>query len=394
VRSVAALLMMLAAVAVPAGAQPLTGQASVVVDTMPQVEVTELRARFVAEYRRDLGSRVRLVAGGLAEGLVADRNEAATTRDAIARPQELSIDAAWEHADLRVGFSRVVWGRLDEFLPTDVVNPLDLTKFLFEGRAEGRLPVPMVRARWIPSEAFTLESVYVPFFRRGRFDELDEDTAPLAVRPPVVLQTREPPASFENAQGGLRASLTMGRVDWSISAYRGFEPLPLHDGLAGTFPRFTMLGADFETVRGEWGVRGEIAVFVERTLQLDGVLATAKGKSVEAGVGVDRRAGSYRVSGTLMLSNRTASAASFARRDVTLVGVVDRSFARETRTLRALTVYNPGDSTAFARVIGAFSLRDDVALELSGGVFAGAGPDIFAMLNDRDFLSIRMRVFF
>src|SRR5882762_10493523 len=34
-----------------------------------------------------------------------------------------------------------------------------------------------------------------------------------------------------------------------------------------TFPRFTMLATDCETVRGPWGLRGEVAWFPDDTLQ-------------------------------------------------------------------------------------------------------------------------------
>ena len=63
----------------------------------------------------------------------------------------------WPKADLRVGYTRIVWGRLDEFLPTDVVNPQDISRFFFEGRTEGRMPVGLVRVRWLPSDRYTLE---------------------------------------------------------------------------------------------------------------------------------------------------------------------------------------------------------------------------------------------
>ena len=51
-------------------------------------------------------------------------------------------------------------------------------RYLFEGRNEARLPVPLVRARWLRSEALTVEGVWVPLFRRARFDFLDEDSSP------------------------------------------------------------------------------------------------------------------------------------------------------------------------------------------------------------------------
>lgn len=377
-----------------APAQPVSGYASVIVDTLPNLDVTELRSRVAVEYRRNLTSRLRFVAAGFVEGLVADRQQPHISRDAIARAQELTIEAAWEHADLRIGASRIVWGRLDEFLPTDVVNPQDLTKFFFEGRAEGRMAVPMLRARWLPSDNFALETIYVPFFRSGRFDELAEATAPFAIRLPFPVTRQEPVRSLQNAQGGVRATATTGRVDWSLSAYRGFEPLPVYDGIVARFPRFTMIGGDFETVKGEWGLRGELAAFVDRTLQLENAPTVAEGKSVEAGIGIDRKAGAYRVSGNVMFTSRIVTALGVDRRDVTLVGSVDRSFARETRSIRAFAAYNPGDRSTFARVIGSTKLRDDVLLEASAGVFAGSGTDVLARFSDRDFIYLRFKVFF
>ena len=77
-----------------------------------------------------------------------------------------------------MGASRIVWGRLDEFQPTDVVNPLDLSKFLLEGRSEARLSVGLVRGRvFLPGSA-TLDLIAVPGFRAGRFDQLDEPSSP------------------------------------------------------------------------------------------------------------------------------------------------------------------------------------------------------------------------
>jgi hypothetical protein len=393
-------------------AQSVDGYASVLVDTLPNIRrdataahaVVELRPRVFAEYRRDLGSRVRFTLAGFAEGLVADRGEHALTRDAIVRPQEVAVEARWQHADVRVGFSRVVWGRLDELLPTDVVNPQDLTRFFLEGRSEGRMPVAMVRTRWIPSDDFSVEAIYVPFFRAGRFDQLDEDTAPFNIRPAFATTRSEPPHAIGNAQGGVRASVTSGRVDWSLSAYRGFEPLPVYEGVVERFPRFTMVGGDFETTRGIWGIRGEIAAFVDRTIQAADAPVGLKARSLEAGIGLDRKAGVYRISGNVIFTKRLPrlsqlNDALFAngqvdRTDLNIVGAVDRSFARETRSIRAFAVYNPGEESGFARVIGTISVRDDVSLEGSAGLFGGRGRDVLARFADRDFLYARLKVFF
>jgi hypothetical protein len=376
-------------------AQTFDGYTSLLGDAFPNVRhepghegATELRGRVFAQYQHDLGDRIHFTIGGFAEGVAADRAYETAVYAGIVRPQEISMEVRWRHADLRAGFSRVVWGRLDEFLPTDVVNPLDLTRFFLEGRAEARMPVAMVRGRWIPSDAFSLEGIYVPLFRRGRFDQVDEPTAPFNLAPVFAIASREPRRSFDNAQGGVRATVTTGRVDWAISAYRGFESLPLFEGFTQRFPRFTMIGGDFESVRGMWGLRGEIAAFVERTLQVDDEPRLVDGHTFDGGFGVDRKAGAYRASGTVMFTQQPD------RREVTLVSSVDRSFARETRTIRVFAVYNPRRGSVFARLIAAISLRDNVSLEGSGGTFSGSGSDTLSRFADRDFLYVRLKVFF
>ena len=209
-----------------ASAQHVNGHASVMFDLLPDVEVrpaellgpagtrrqtvAELRTRLFAERQIDVGEHVRLTAAGFAEGLVGDRGQSGAARTAILRAQELHVEFLWSKADLRVGLSRVVWGRLDEFLPTDVVNPLDLTRFFLEGRVEGRLPVGMLRSRLLPSDRFTLEAIYVPVFRRGRFDQLEEDTSPFNLAPSVRRAYQEPRQTWNNGQGGVRASVTTG----------------------------------------------------------------------------------------------------------------------------------------------------------------------------------------
>lgn len=399
----------------PVPAQGLDGNVSVMFDVLPDVEVRtfesngstarqsveELRMRVFAERLFALGDHLRVTASGFVDGLVAHRGRAVST--ALVRPQELHVEVLWSKADLRVGLSRVVWGRLDEFLPTDVVNPLDVARFFLDGRVEARMPVAMVRGRVLPSERFTLEGIYIPVFRRGRFDQLDEDTSPFNLAPTAAAVSHTPSHEWANAQGGVRATVTTGRVDWSASAYRGFEPLPLYgigvvNGMPAVeerFPRFTMVGGDFETVRGEWGFRGEVAAFVDRTLQVIGQPLTVDGRSFEAGLGADRRAGDYRVSVNAVVSGREAiSGAAIDETDTLLVLSLDRSFARETRHLRTFAVYNPGEDSAFARVVASFNLRDSVTLEASGGWFGGTGADVLGRLATRDFLYARLKVFF
>jgi hypothetical protein len=82
------------------------------------------------------------------------------------------------------------------------------------------------------------------------------------------------------------------------------------------------------------------------------------------------------------------------RTDFSLVVAADRSFARETRTVRVFAVYDPADATTFTRVIAAFSVRDNVWIEGSGGLLTGTSLDIIGRLTRRDFAYARLKVFF
>jgi hypothetical protein len=398
-----------------------TGEISVFGDWFPnRSDTTELRARLFVEEKVMPSDRLRITVSGFVEGLAARRPAARTSPPdadgaAVVRVHEATADARFGPLDLSAGFGRIVWGRLDELQPTDVINPLDVSRFFFEGRNEARLPVTLLRARYYLSDDASLEGVYVPVFRRGRFDQLEESSSPFNVTPDpnevvclaigcpatrVRVDEREPSTRWSNAQGGMRFATTMGQVDWSVSAYRGFEAFPLvelHGGsIVTTHPRFTMIGGDFEAVRGEWGMRGEAAVFVRDTFQGTD-LSQARGRSFDAGIGVDRRAGEYHVTGTVLLHREDPDGPdgriSSSRSDVSLIVSADRTFARERYRTRAFTVYNPSEGSAFVRLIGIAALRDDLALEASGGWFPGAGRDTIGRFSDSDFVYARLRCY-
>jgi len=409
-----------------AGAQ-VSGSASVMADVLPDVSDTpgaqpiyELRTRVSAEWRDQLGAHWRFNLSGDVDTLLADRGPTgdSSARDAIVRPGDLYVEYGADRFDLRAGMSRIVWGRLDEFQPTDVVNPLDLTRFLLEGRSEARLPVSVVRGRLFLPHSTTVEGIVVPVFRSGRFDQLAEESSPfnLVTTAGATVDRQEPEFSAANVQGGVRVTTTTGRVDWAVSGYRGFRAFPTltlvptfapPTLVRETFPRFTMIGGDFETVRGAWGVRGEVAAFVEDELQSSVLARGVPGRSIDAGVGLDRKAGNYRIAGDVLWSNRhvdldgessprtlSLAADELNGDDLNFVLAAERSFARETRTVRVFVVNDPLDATTFARVIAGFNLRDDLTLEGSGGLFVGTSADTLGRLSRRDFFYARLKIFF
>jgi hypothetical protein len=418
----------------PSSGKALTIAGHVVLsgDALPAMDAAEFRPQLMLDARGGWAEerfryRVQAIFEALlrlrpaSAGHVADRGTRVT--DAIAAVRDAWIETSGTRAELRAGYGRLIWGRLDEIQPSDVINPLDVSRFLFDGRSEARLPVAFVRGRVFAREDLTIEGVLAPVFERGRFDELDEPSSPFnlfrdvdlpalpgsfdaAGSPTLDVRRVEPDPTWSNMSGGARVSTTIGRVDMAGAVYRGFDTFglitlegaapaltpPVQLTLVERFPRFTMIAGDFETVRGEWALRGEAALFVDRRLadlsRPDGI----PGRSVDAGVGFDRRSGDYRLFGSAIVHREWSSdGTDAAKTDVNLVGSIERPLARDRYFLRGFAVVNPADGSAFVRGLFVWKIRDDVSVEGSAAAFLGTSDDMIGRFQDRDFLLARLR---
>lgn len=393
-------------------------RAAIAVDVLPRREVVELRPLLGLELTASPNRWATVRFDGAVEALAADR--AGQTAALRAEIRDLWFEARGAKADIRAGYGRIVWGRLDEIAPTDVINPLDAARFLLEGRSEARLPVAFVRARVSASEQWTVEGVLVPVFRRGLFDRLDEPTSPFNLVNEIGAATgaavdwsgrvqREPEAAWRHVAGGARLQATVGRVDVGASVFRGFDgtgPVGIELPPAGDaglpapvaveyHPRFTMVGADVETVAGEWAVRGEAATFVERSFMGRSRPGLVDGRSFDGGVGVDRRAGSFRVFSSVVVHREWSEEDPLvARTDVNVVGSIERSFGRERYLARAFAVVNPADAAVFLRAALVWNVRDRLTVEGSAGAFMGTSDDTIGRFKTRDFMVIRLRTWF
>mgnify|MGYP006294852947 CR=1 FL=1 len=233
---------------------------------------------------------------------------------------------------LRLGRQLVRWGKTDEISPVDVLNTQDTRLLTLFEREERKLPNWMLRARLF-LEAATLEGVYIPFFREGKFDYFGTDWAFFRhmkqdVRdsdlPPdfkayfadVGVDEAEPADTLSSGSAGGRISTTVQAVDIGLSYFYGFDPRPhvesfpvknfslggaldpedLEQGPGGIvltpedieteYRRSQMLGLEFETTAGDFGLRGETAYFDARTFLTDD-LSSLERPSVFSVLGLD-----------------------------------------------------------------------------------------------------------
>ena len=147
------------------------------------------------------------------------------------------------------------------------------------------------------------------------------------------------------------------------------------------------------------GTSEELAAFVDDSFQSPELRIVA-GHSLDAGLGVDRRAGDYTISGTVLFHRESydtrlsTTDPVVGRQDVSFVATADRTYAREKYRARGFAVYNATESSAFLRGIGMASLRDNVALEGPLGWFIGAGRDLVGRFGDSDYAYLRLKYYF
>jgi hypothetical protein len=361
----------------------------------PSQDLAESRGRLFAAFEAEAGERWFFVASAYADGVAGsgDRGSAG-----VLRPHETYVEHRRESLELRFGFSNLGWGVIDELAPQDVVNPVDVSRFVLEDRGEARLPVPLARLRWFLPAETSLEAVLVPWARRGAFDQLDEPTSPFAPAGLEALPRSDLPVTPANMEGGIRLHGTTSGLDWGASVYRDIVDFDRYEtstpGLTATRPGRVMVGGDVETARGEWVLRGEGAFFLDDPLQAEGAPVIVTRWTFQGGFGADRRLGENVLFLNALYRLIPEDPLLDAEDEISLIGGIARDLASGTQNLRFFGVWNPRAGSAFARATWSVELVENLRLELGGGAFLGDDGELFGLIADSDFAVARLRIYF
>jgi hypothetical protein len=153
-----------------------------------------------------------------------------------------------------------------------------------------------------------------------------------------------------------------------------------------------MIAGDLETVTGPWAWRAEVAVRPGRQFAAVGRPGLASGRSFDAGFGFDRRAGEFRVFGSVLVhTDGSDDDALVSRTDTSLIGSIERTFGRDRYLVRGFGVVNPADRSGFLRGLVSWKVRDHIVLDGSAGAFLGTSDDTIGRFAERDFLLARIR---
>ena len=370
----------------------------------------EFRNRFFLEEKEDIKDRFTVYISGQADVLLSNRDE--ENNDIKGKIDDVSITFFFTKGELKIGYSKVFWGKLDQLPPTDIVNPLDISQlFLETERKKAKLPVPLFMISPYFGQQSRLDLIVVPFFEEGTYDELHEDSSPFhIVHFPTPFDTfpveeQLPSKNRRNMEYGGRFSSIFREIDWSLYYFKGFCDFPLYkltydfdsivnefipDTIRADYFKYSMLGYDFEFVKGKWGIRGEGAFFNGQGFQKKGVLDYTKGNSFTLGFGVDRSFGdNYLNFSALYQKISVDSSIEEREEEITFLAELEKKFSYDTKVIKLFSIYNTMGKSIFLKGTFSVNLLENLWIELSAGIFEGREKDVLSKFEDSDFYYVK-----
>lgn len=248
--------------------------------------------------------------------------------------REAYVELRREQYVWSLGRQTVTWGKLDDIVILDCLNPQDYRWFVLYDKQERKEPQYMLKANYF-LDGLQVELVCMPTFEPSKIEFFDTDWSMFGHLKDMINDGPYPPAvkalvnniriedneSSNHAQVGVRLRGTVSDVDYAIyymsihnripaikeRTAKGnlvkrflFEPeaqnlLPL--SVAGLTPedltleagyeRVNVFGVDFEAVAGEYGLRGECGYFTGSPYVREPDFSYVKKDNFSAGFGID-----------------------------------------------------------------------------------------------------------
>ncbi len=364
-------------------------------------ELFEIRSSFLLENRVDFKPWFVSYQSCSIEGVFSNKKE--DNNEVFPKLNDISLNFYFPAMDVKIGYSKVFWGKLDYISPVDMVNPLDVSKLFLEGeRKEAKLSVPLLMFSPHWGRECRLDFILVPFFKKGTYDEVKEKNSPFdPVFFPLPVEKYLPSENIKNMEYGSRFSGVFKEIDWSLYYFRGFGDFPSYcldidlNKINAVYFRNDMFGYDFELVWGKWGIRGEGVLFTGVGFQDKVYLNYHKGNSFTGGLGLDRTLGDNYLNFNLLYKKILIEESIGERKEeITLMANIERKFSYEKKIVKLFSMYNLINDSCFLK--GTFSITwwENLWADLSVGVFTGEGEDNLSKFKNNDFFEAKFKYSF
>jgi len=201
-----------------------------------------------------------------------------------------------EQSTVTVGTQKVLWGRIDEFPPTDRLSTQDLRRFIIDDLEDRRLASLALRMEYFFDDK-KLDFVFYPDFREAQLPDKDSTWYPVnrhsgeilglktnATAEAIVKNTPIQENTPDSEGGfGIRFSSIGSVLDYALSVQKGRQTLPYFSYnpttniIEGQYPRTWIVGGDvgFEALGGTVKFEGTWLSDTPAT-QKNGVYTTVK----------------------------------------------------------------------------------------------------------------------
>ncbi len=338
---------------------------------------------------------------------------------------------------LRLGQQTVTWGKLDDFALLDRVSPQDYQWFALFDLQERKLPALMGRYNYY-GDNWQLEAVFLPFFKSSQlhffgsdwsvFGHLKESVAngsfsaavkDVVRRVVIEEKDRVMDQALTNAQVGLRAGGRWGEVDYMVyflsvlhsipvlrektstgNTLKRFLYEPTSANLASLtaanpsdedlvlqreHPRTQIVGLDWETVWGAYGLRGEAAVTFNAPYLREDMAYTQK-DTISIGVGVDHTTVDNLYLNFQFVTNYVLDGkALFVQQpwDQQLTGTVRQGFWRDKLRVQMDWAWSPSYLDWMINPEIQYKTRADARLAMGLFAFGGKSTTVFGRYADK-----------
>ena len=301
--------------------------------------------------------------------------------------------------DLRVGRQIVVWGVADALRVTDCVSPFDYTEFLAQDYDDIRMPVNALRF-FVFNEKMKLELLAVPTFEGYKLPTDAQNPwsiLPNSTTHPIVWSEEgsRPKLRFSNMEYGGKLCFTLPGVDFSLSALHTWNKMPVisyhpsdtHITVSPQYYRMGFLGGDVSKPLGQFVLRGEAALNVDKHFSHKpevGAMAQKGFNTVNYLVGVDWYApyewmvmAQFSSESILRYENQIAQ----PRHQSLLTLHTAKKLLDSTLQLSNFTYFDLNHKGWFSRFTSSYALNDHIQLSVGYDWFGG-NEGIFGMYKN------------
>ncbi|MBF0522892.1 MAG: hypothetical protein HQL24_07565 [Candidatus Omnitrophica bacterium] len=343
----------------------------------------------------------------------------------------------------------VTWGKLDDVVILDKINPQDYRRFVLYDKQERKRSALMFKYDY-NQEDWKVESVFKPFFKPSLVNFFGSDWAVFqnlkqAVADSSVLsqakknivssiaiedQDNVTDNDLKNGEAGIRFASKMNDVDYSLyymnvhnsipvlkektatgNLVKKFLYIPNADNLNAleaasptgddfilekAHPRLNVIGADWETVIGAFGIRGETGVLLGQPFLRDD-FSYVKKNLVSVGLGIDHTTSNDTYIDVQLIIDHVMDYERLFEQEENskrLTGSIRKSFKRGIVNFNLDWSYSLSYQDTMINPRIEYKFNNGVSVSFGGFIFMGDQTTTFGAFTTKDLIYTEIKYLF